>query len=263
MKCSIIQLDAVFAAPAENRLKIEKFIRMAAKEHPDVIVLPEMWNTGFFPDNVSDLADVDGEPTCEMLTGLARELGVNIVGGSVANIENKELVNSSFIVNREGQVISKYNKIHLFSPSGEDRKFTAGKAIGIFEMDGVKAGLLICYDVRFPELARTLALKGAQIVFIPAEWPHPRLEHWQTLIKARAIENQMFVVAVNGVGKAKELKFCGNSMAIDPWGHELYHADESESVAAVEMDLRVINDIRDRINVFRDRKPELYEVMEK
>jgi predicted amidohydrolase len=260
MKISLLQMDVILGHPSENRQKVEKMFRQTIEDDPDVIVLPETWNTGFFPENVKELADLQGEPSCSLLSELAGEYKVNIIGGSIADNEKGKVYNTNYVFDRNGRMISKYRKIHLFSPSGEHNFFEHGDEISVYEIDGVKAATIICYDLRFVELVRTLALEGIQILFVPAEWPHPRLEHWKTLLKARAVENQMFVVAVNGVGKAKELKFCGNSMIIDPWGEVVACAGEEEGVITGEIDLSIIHDIRERINVFRDRRPGIYKI---
>lgn len=260
-KISLVQMDVAFADPKENRKKVEKMIEEAAKENPDIICLPETWNVGFFPkENLLELADVNGQQAMELLSYLAKKHKVNIVGGSVANNKNGKIYNTAFVLNREGECVGEYDKIHGFSPSGEHTYFEGGTKVCTFELDGIKAGIIICYDIRFGELARTLALKGIQILFIPAQWPHPRLEHWKTLARARAIENQMFVAAINGVGRAGDLKFCGNSMIIDPWGEVLANGEEEEKIVTAEVDFSIVEDIRNRINVFKDRKPQYYEL---
>jgi len=254
-------MDVVFANPKANRAKVEKMIGEAIKENPDIICLSETWNVGFFPkENLDELADVDGQPAKDILSRLAKKHKVNIVGGSVANKKDGKIYNTAFVFNREGECVAEYDKIHGFSPSGEHTYFEGGTKISTFELDGIKAGIIICYDMRFLELVRMLALKGIQILFIPAQWPHPRLEHWKTLARTRAIENQMFVAAINGVGTAGDLKFCGNSMVIDPWGEVLVNAGEDEKIITAEADFSIVQDIRNRINVFRDRKPQYYQL---
>mgnify|MGYP000306645884 CR=1 FL=1 len=260
MRIALLQMNVVLGEPETNRSKVEQMVEEAVKEKPDVIVLPETWNTGFFPENVVELADVKGEPACSLLSRLARENNVNIVGGSISNNVDGKVYNTNYVFNRKGELVSEYRKIHLFSPSGEHNYFEHGREISIYEIDGVKAATVICYDIRFVELIRTLALKGIEILFVPAQWPHPRLEHWRTLLKARAIENQMFVAAVNGVGEAGKLEFCGTSMLLDPWGKVIAGAEEDEGIITGEIDLSIIKDIRERINVFRDRRPEVYEL---
>ncbi|WMI72169.1 carbon-nitrogen family hydrolase [Aminobacterium sp. MB27-C1] len=260
-KIALLQMDIAFADPVANRNKAEEMICEAVKGNPDVICLSETWNVGFFPkENLKDLADVDGQPTKELLGRLASKYKVNIVGGSVANRRGDKIYNTGFVFDREGKCIAEYDKIHGFSPSGEHTYFEGGSKLCTFELDGIKAGMIICYDMRFLELVRTLALDGIQILFIPAQWPHPRLKHWKTLAMARAIENQMFVAAINGVGTANDLKFCGNSMLIDPWGEILVNAGEDEKIVMAEADFSIVEDIRERINVFRDRKPEFYKL---
>lgn len=258
MKISLLQMDLVLGSLARNREKAERMIDEAMQSAPDVIVLPELWNTGFFPEDVASYADKDGIDTVRLLRIWAKKYTVNIVGGSVAILENGKPVNTNYVVDRQGEVISRYDKLHLFSPSGEDRVFSAGKEIRTFLLDGVKSAVVICYDLRFCELIRLLALEGIELLFIPAAWPHPRLAHWQTLVRARAIENQLFVAAVNGAGSAGKLDFCGGSMVVDPWGEALAEAEEAEQIVTCEIDLAVVRDIRERINVFRDRRADLY-----
>jgi len=118
--------------------------------------------------------------------------------------------------------------------------------------------MMICYDIRFPELARKLALSGAKILFVPAEWPHPRLHHWRSLLIARAIENQMYVCGINRVGRDAANVFCGHSMIVDPWGEVIAEADETETIISAAVDLARPDEVRSRIPVFRDRRPELY-----
>jgi omega-amidase len=260
-RISVVQMDVAFANPEENYRKIGKMVADAVKDNPDVICLPETWNVGFFPkDNLKDLADRDGVRAKEFLGNLSNKYSVNIVGGSIANIRGDKVYNTAFVFDREGQCIAEYDKIHGFSPSGEHVYFEGGSKLCTFEIDGIKAGIIICYDIRFLELVRSLALTGIEILFVPAAWPYPRVHHWKTLAMARAIENQMFLVAVNAAGTAGGLKFCGNSMVVDPWGEVLASAGDEEEIVTVDVDLSITQGIRNSINVFRDRKPEFYKL---
>lgn len=258
MKISLIQPNLILSNVEENFKIIEREIISASKEKPDVIVLPEMWNTSFFPKDVKEKADINGQRTKKFLSELSKNLNVNIVGGSIANLVNGNLYNTSYIFDRKGKEIASYNKVHLFSPSGEHNVFNPGDKLCIFELDGIKCGLSICYDIRFVEWIRKNALENIEIFFLPAAWPDKRTMHWDTLNKARAIENQMFVVCVNSVGTAETMKFAGHSSIIDPWGEYIIVPDSNEGIKTGEIDLSVIKDIRESINVFRDRKPELY-----
>lgn len=259
MKVSVIQCDLHMGDVDYNFDMIENKIIESAKEKPDVIVLPEMWNTSFFPENVKELADKDGERTRNLLKKLSKEHDVNIVGGSVSRITDGELYNTAYIYDRNGKEVASYDKVHSFSPSGEHEIFKGGNELCIFELDGVKCGIIICYDVRFVEWVRMNALEGIQVLFVPAAWPAIRDLHWDTLNRARAIENQMFVVCVNSVGDAGgDSKFGGHSAIIDPWGEYIIEPDDKEKIDNGEIDLSVIKGIRESINVFRDRKEKLY-----
>lgn len=260
MKISIIQCDLKVGDVDYNFSLVEKKIIEAMEDNPDVIVLPEMWNTSFFPHNIRELADVDGRRTKELLKRLSSKFNVNIVGGSVARLSGDKLFNTCYVFDRNGNEINHYDKVHAFSPSKENEVFNTGSNICTFNLDNIKCGVIICYDIRFVEWVRMYALDDVQILFIPAAWPDKRNLHWDTLNRARAIENQMFVVCVNSVGSTDDMKFGGHSAIIDPWGEYIIKPDDSDSIRCADIDLDVIKGIRESINVFRDRKKDLYEL---
>ena len=251
-------MDAQLGCPEENFSRAERLIRQAALEQPDVIVLPETWNTGFFPENVAELADRDGEKTKAVIGALAKELSVNIVAGSVANVREGKVYNSSFVFDREGVCIASYDKTHLFSPMGEEAYFTPGDHLCRFTLDGVSCGVIICYDIRFPELTRSLAVEGLDMLFVVSQWPDVRIAHLEKLLQARAIENQIFVVCCNACGVAGQTRFGGHSAVIDPWGEMISQAKNEEKVLTTRTNVCILTDIRNSICVFRDRRPELY-----
>lgn len=258
MKVSIIQCKLEFGDVDANFNIIKEELNKSLNDNPDVIVLPEMWNTSFFPDNVKELADIDGKRSRKFLSNFAKENNVNIVGGSIANLVGDKLFNTSLIFNRKGVEIASYDKVHSFSPSGEHKIFTPGDKVVTFELDGVKCGVAICYDVRFVEWIRMYALSGIEVLFLPAAWPDTRNVHWDTLNRARAIENQFFVVCVNSTGEAGPLTFGGHSAIIDPFGEYIISPDDKDEIKTAEIDLSVIKGIRESINVFRDRRENLY-----
>nr|WP_028400592.1 carbon-nitrogen family hydrolase [Ectobacillus panaciterrae] len=261
MNYAIFQMNIVAGKPAENRKKVKNWVeKTMMTSSPDILVLPEMWTTGYTLPALDELAEEEGRDTVPFLTELADRFSVNIIGGSVANKKNGRIFNSSFVVNRKGEVIYEYDKIHLVPMLDEHLYLEGGKEkVSVFELDGIKMGLIICYDLRFPELSRKLALKGAEVLHVVAEWPTARREHWCTLQKARAIENQMFVVSCNRVGCYDNVEFAGMSMIIDPWGNEL-------SIGSVQSEETLVNDIllelaakvRKDVPVFSSRVPELY-----
>lgn len=259
MKISAIQLDLAFNDPIENEKTVEKLIRETVnKEKPDIIVLPEMWNVSFFPKNLEEVADLNGKRTVKLLSHLSKDCEVNIIGGSVATLIDGHFYNTSYSFDREGELLHTYHKVHLFSPSNEHKTFSSGNQLGIFEIEGIKVGVATCYDLRFVEWIRMMALEGIEMLFVPAAWPHPRVFPWQTLQRARAIENQIFVIGVNSVGETDKLSFCGHSMILNPLGETLAEAAEEETVLTAVIDLNSRKEIREQINVFNDRRPELY-----
>lgn len=259
MKLALLQMEVQLGRPEENRKKAADLVARAADQGADVAVLPETWNLGFFPkENLAELAEPDGGESRALLSDLAACRRIHIVGGSLVTRRGDKVFNTAYVFDRAGKQLARYDKIHGFSPSGEDEYFHHGDRLCTFSLDGVKMGLIICYDLRFCELARSLALQGIQMLFVPAQWPHPRLDHWQILNQARAIENQMYVTCVNGCGRAGALSFCGHSMLIDPLGRVEVQAGEEEAVLTGTADFSQLEDVRSRINVFRDRRPSVY-----
>ncbi|MBQ7548189.1 MAG: carbon-nitrogen family hydrolase [Clostridia bacterium] len=262
MRISCVQLDMKLCENEYNYSRAEELIRRTVQtDSPDVILLPETWTSGYYPRvNLEDYCDRDGETLKNRFSALSRELKVNIVAGSIANIKDGGIYNTSFIFDRGGNCVAEYDKTHLFTPMDEHRYFEFGGRVVSFELDGVECGIIICYDLRFPELIRTLALRGIKVLFMVSQWPDKRVPHLLTLTKARAVENQMFVACCNSCGTAGDTVFGGNSQIIDPWGEVLCRAGSQEEVITADCDLSVINDIRNSINVFNDRKPNLYNI---
>lgn len=259
MKVTLVQLDSFFEDISKNFSKVEEIL--SKTKETDVVIFPETWNTGFFPKNkIETFADKDGKRTKEIFSKFCLKNNINAVAGSILNEKNDKIYNTSYIFDRKGQVIADYDKIHLFSPAGENDYFISGNKITTFEIDGVLCGVVICYDIRFLELVRSLALKDIKILFVVAQWPDVRVEHWELINRVRAIENQMFVVAVNGCGKAGDVKNGGHSLVIDPWGKILLSLGDTEEIKSIDLDLSIVDDIRKRINIYNDRKPNLYKI---
>ena len=261
MRISCLQMDMLENAPLENRAHAEELIRAAAaNERPDVVVLPETWNLGFAPDEAdASLGDDDGAETTALMSRLASELNLNIVAGSVVNRRGGKLYNTALAFDRAGKCVASYDKTHLFSPMGEDEVFCKGDHLARFTLDGIDCAIIVCYDLRFPELTRTLALPGLDVLFVVSQWPAVRAEHLSVLTRARAIENQMFVALCNSCGTAGGTKYGGGSAEIDPLGRVLACAGDGEATVTAEADISVLTDIRARIPVFVDRRPALYQ----
>lgn len=258
MKIAAAQLAIAVGDVETNYINVEQAVEKAAKIGADLVALPEMWNTAFHLSAAIDGADQDGQRTIPFLQDLARTYGVHIFGGSVANQRGDKLYNTTYVVDRDGKLISTYDKVHLFSPGHEDDVFTPGSRPNIFTLGHITMASITCYDLRFPEWVRVATLQGAQILFVPAAWPFPRDMHWSILNQARAIENQCFVVAINNCGVAANMDFCGYSAIIDPLGEILAKADTKEDTIMADVDVSQIASLRQGFRVFDDRRPDLY-----
>jgi omega-amidase len=254
-------MEVIPGNPKQNRDKVEKWIReVVQNERPDTIILPEMWTTSYTLPKLNVLADEMGEPTKSFLSKLASEYHVNIIGGSVANKEGDKIYNTSFVFNSHGELVYEYSKIHLVPMLDEPLFLTGGtKKVETFMLDGIKIGLIICYDLRFPELARSLALAGAEVLIVVAEWPTARKQHWTSLQIARAIENQMYVISSNNIGSLDGVDYAGTSMIIDPWGEVLCQgSDTNEETITGVLDVARVSEVRKNVPIFESRVPNLY-----
>ncbi|TKC19471.1 carbon-nitrogen family hydrolase [Robertmurraya kyonggiensis] len=258
MKVACVQMDIEFGNPEKNFEAVNQFIEEAVSSGADTIVLPEMWNTGYALNELDRLADKNGAATKELLSSLAKKHQVNIVGGSVSTKRDGKFHNTMYVVGRNGEIVAEYDKAHLFKLMDEHLYIESGQSVNRFTLDGIDCGGVICYDIRFPEWIRTHVLQGAKIIFIPAEWPKKRIDHWQLLLQARAIENQCYIVAVNRVGNDPNNEFNGHSMVIAPWGELLVSKNEEEGIFYANIDMDEVDRVRSTIPVFQDRREELY-----
>lgn len=261
MKISCIQMDMAFCQPDANFEKAKMLIEEAVKQNADVIVLPETWNTGFFPrENLKSLCDNNGERVKKEIGALANRYNVNIVAGSISNVCVEKVYNTAYIFDRKGECIAEYNKTHLFTPMNEHDFFEKGSYLCKFTLDGNSCGIIICYDVRFPELTRSMTVDGLDYLFMVSQWPKVRTHHLRVLTQARAIENQMFVACCNSCGTAGDTVYGGTSAIINPWGETLALAGEGEEIITAECDGSILKNIRETINVFADRRTEIYKL---
>lgn len=257
LRIALLQMHVEMGNPNVNFAHAKELMERAMEKKPNILVLPETWNTGFFPkENLSSLADEDGKETISLLSSMAASHGVNIVGGTTAVKVGPDIYNRSYVFDRKGALVTSFDKIHGFSLSGEPGYFRMGNHLSHFELDGLSCSMAICYDIRFPELIRREALEGVDLFFVPAAWPKIRNHHWVTLNRARAIENQFYLAAVNQAGKSGDTEYAGESLLLDPWGEDICHLEGDEEIAFGRVDTDVIHQVRSRINVFRDRRPD-------
>jgi predicted amidohydrolase len=253
IRLALIQMDIILRRIEENLRRVDRFLDEALRFNPEIISLPELFSTGYDLEYIKEKAEEIKEVTLNFIQNKARELNCYILAGSMPEKENEKIYNTSFFINKKGEILFKYRKINLFPPFKEDRYFCKGKEISwgkiIKEGEGILIGSLICYDLRFPHLFKELSQKKVDIIFLPSQFPNPRLNHWEILLKARAIENQIYIVGINRVGEDKDRSYFGNSMVVDPWGEVLANAFYEEKILFSEVDLEKIKEVKERFSL--------------
>ena len=234
----------------------ERMLTELAAGNCRLAVLPEMWSCSFHYSRLKDMA----RQTPEVLTRIRRIARDNrmVIAGSLPEAAAESIFNTSYLIDSTGELAGKYSKVHLFSPTNEHRHFTAGQSAEVFSTSIGKIGLMICYDLRFPEIARRLALDGAEIICVSALWPTERIEHWTLLLRARANENQLFAIGCNGCGTEGRTTWGGASAVISPLAHILAQAGPGEQIILGALEKREMSRFRKTIPCFDDRAPGAY-----
>src|SRR4051795_2797508 len=251
-----------------NLATADRLTREAAKAGAELIVLPEKWPVLGTPKQTIAAAEPFDGPVAQWAQGIAKELGIDLVAGSFSEKTGEARgANTSLHVGPDGELKASYRKIHMFDVEVGGRVYkesedeAPGEEVVVSALaDGVALGMSICYDVRFPELYRILAVRGAQIVCVPAAFTIATTrDHWEILLRARAIEGQAFVVAANQIGEhAPGIRSGGRSMIVDPWGIVLAQAPDTETSALPELDLEPQREIRRTLPSLANRRPEAY-----
>lgn len=239
-----------------NLAYVREAVLRVAGQGASLVLLPEMWSTGFAYKNLGELARRTESIVTE-LCELSARYKLVIIGSQPEPADDGRVYNTIHVIDN-GQVVARYRKLHLFSLLGEDKAFKAGDGWCLAETSLGKIGVIICYDLRFPELSRRLALEGARLICVSAQWPKPRQEHWRTLLRARAIENQLYVLSCNACGQIGKLDFFGMSMLIDPKGEVLADAGEQQADICAPLDWQIMDEWRAQIPCFADRRPDQY-----
>jgi len=255
MKIALIQMDIVWESKKANYARAEKFFIKAARESCDIIVFPEMFNTGFSM-NISAIAEDEKGETSRVLSALAKKYALNVIAGFAAKAQGQEKAkNLSVVFDRNGSIIAKYSKMHPFSFAKENQFFSAGNTRVIFHLEGIPASVFICYDLRFPEIFRDIA-REVRMIFVLANWPSTRKDHWETLLKARAIENQCFVIGVNRAGKdGNGIRYPGASHIFDPLGKDICSGGAREQFIGCEIDPEAVIKVRSQFPFLEDMRP--------
>lgn len=261
MKISAAQIACALGDVDANLRKIRDFSARAKEGGAALVVFPEMADTGYAMPVIQAHARPWTEGAVPDLRKLAQSLSIAIICG-VSEREENSIFNSQIFIDANGEIAGSYRKTHLFTgtPIGEDRCFSPGHELRSFPFGGFRLGLSICYDLRFPEVYRKLAIEQKVNVFIiSSAWPFPRVEHFRILCAARAIENQSYVIVSNRVGTDDGITTCGSSAVIDPYGVTVAFAStDREELVQAEVSQEVITSVRNKMAVFDQRRPDLY-----
>ncbi|MBD3407051.1 MAG: hypothetical protein GF411_13110 [Candidatus Lokiarchaeota archaeon] len=223
----------------------------------ELMILPELFAIGFRHEDYQKLGQGIPGPTEEFMQRLAEEHSTYTVSTGIEKVGSK-WYNTMIVADPSGKTVGTYRKIHPFQD--EKAVFKGGNEMVMFDIKGLKVGVQICYDIRFPEISRKLALAGAELMVVPAAFPDPRAEHWDTLVKARAIENQFFIAATNRVGRAFDDKtYFGHAQFVDPWGVRFTRMNSEERIISEVGNTDAIEGIRNQITVYHDRVPQAYD----
>lgn len=282
MKTALLQMDILMNDREGNKKKVAEMMEQAVLENPDIdlFVLPELWTYPFIfggkwneekaesrkallEKQLAEYGENEGSSTLLYLSGLAKKYKVFLVAGSLPFLqEDGNYKNTTLVFDREGRMAGSYDKVHLCTWCGEDRAFQNGERVTVLKTEIGNLAPIICYDIRFPELARRAALNGANLLVVTSDFGHnpenPKTDIWRTLLKARAIENMMFVVACDRCGTGPESSYFGHSMIIDPFGHVLAEGDDKEGIIVGDIAYELVEEARGAIDVFGDRQPEVY-----
>ena len=255
-KAACVQFDVKKEELEKNLDSVVSSLQELSKEEVKLVVLPELWAAKFEQEKAGKLWEFS-QAALNEVASLSSKYEMATVG-SLIEKDGNDYFNTAYVTDASGKEIAKYRKVHLFSMAGENTYFKSGIQKVVVDTQFGTLAVIICYDLRFPELARALALEGAEILVVPAQWPKARLNHWRTLAIARAIENQFFVIACNRTGCDTKEEYPGHSLLIDPWGDVLAEGGEQEGFIIAEIDLNRIKNVRATMKCFDDRRPEVY-----
>ncbi len=260
MKIAAAQIACTLGDLAANVRKLRDYAERAKIAGAELVVFPEMADTGYAMRIIREQAKPWSEGAVPELQRIARTFSLAIISG-VSEREGEAIYNSQIMIDASGAIVAKYRKTHLFAPIEEDKCCSPGSALVSVALGPWQVGLTICYDLRFPEIYRTLAIEqSANLFVISSAWPFPRAEHQRILATARAIENQSYVVLANRVGRDDDVPFCGSSALIDPYGVVVAAASaDREELIVAELSQEILQAVRQQMTVFAHRRPDLYD----
>ena len=255
---ALAQMAIALGKPQENHLTAQSLAAEAAAQHADLMLLPELWATGYDLDRTSEYAAPLDRGHFALMSELAQRHGLYVAGTALETNSSGRPFNTAALYGPNGNCVGAYRKVHLWAPLGEVEHMTPGKVLPAFDLPWGRVAMAICYDLRFPELWRRLADAGADLILIPAEWPTRRVEHWRLLLRARAVENQLYVAGCNRVGAGADGEFGGHSAMADPWAHVLAEGGSEPDLLVATIELDEVARARRLFPFLADRRPEVY-----
>jgi omega-amidase len=256
LSLALAQMGGTWEDPAATLREAEEYIRRAVDAGAGLLCFPEQFATGWHPRAPPRPETLEG-PIVRELGRLAVEYGLPLLGSFVEATSGRPR-NTCVVLDRSGTTLASYAKIHLFSPEGEDRDYTPGDTLAVFTIEGVRFGIAICYDLRFPPLFHLYAMRGVDCVLVPAAWPCRRIHQWELLLAARAMETQCYVAGVNRTGATPVENYCGHSLIAMPDGSVLVRASEKEELICGEIDAVRVQKSRETLTVLEDYRTDLY-----
>ena len=271
LKIGLIQMK-VSQNKKENLHKAYNLIKDLTCKRVDIVVLPEMFSTPYVTSNFPLYAEKEGDYSYNFLSNIAKENNIYLVAGSIPEFNNNKIYNTSFVFNRHGKKIAKHRKIHLFDIDikgkqtfKESDTLSPGDDITVFDSEFGKIGLCICYDLRFPELARLMVNKGAKVIIVPASFNMTTgPAHWHLMFRSRAVDNQIYTIGCSPASDYNSSYVSyGHSLIVSPFGEVFCELDDKENIITYEIDLDYVDKIREELPLLNHRRKDLYELIEK
>ena len=271
LKIGLIQMK-VHNDKKENLLRAANLIKKISSEKSDIVILPEMFSCPYITSNFPIYAEEEGDYSYNFLSNIAKENNIYLVAGSIPEIDNNKIYNTSYVFNRYGEKIGKHRKVHLFDIDikgkqtfKESDTLNAGDEVTVFDTEFGKIGLCICYDFRFPELTRLMVNKGAKAIIVPASFNMTTgPAHWHVMFRSRAIDNQVYTI---GCSPARDYNSSyisyGHSLIVSPFGEILYELDDKEDMMTYTIDLDYVDKVREELPLLYHRRNDLYKLIEK
>lgn len=269
IKIAAIQMSTV-ADKMENVRTVKTYLEKIKDENPDFVILPEMFCCPYQTENFPIYAEKEGEPVWQQLSGYAKQYGIYLIGGSMPEKDAEgNVYNTSYIFDREGKQIGKHRKVHLFDidvKGGQTFKesdtLTAGDSDTVFDTEFGKIGVMLCFDIRFPELSRMMVNDGAKVIFVPAAFNMTTgPAHWELSFRTRALDNQIYMV---GCAPARDVSAgyisWGHSIVTDPWGRVTGMLDENEGILLAELDMDYEEQVREELPLLKSRRKDIYQL---